>query len=390
MVVLIKVVGKVVNHGEGWLLGLNLVRASYGVTSSLGFWVRALGFWMSYRLKWRVTIVHMWCIGVLFDLACLSNSGPLLRLCVLGHRKESVTADLTSRSNFHSTNLIQRQVAFPTFSKSYNMLEACVRVFGIGYLLCTSVSVRYVCIMSKIEYLKAFCNDCQNLEETWLYQPNRVSLDPDSSCPNWLNGIFALCGFMHDHSLNTKSGSVCVSGEDAQFLTVQSWRGQVKFLDYPNHMPEEIATNNSRITLEKLALPGSYLVGVELNGALGIKSIIWHSTWRTGRRWEDLQERLSKFSDIGCGVIVAVVIVVVVILVVVVGEGSSIIKLLFVIIGSLHRIVLCLGTVATGKNDSVVQTADEAHRLPSFEIERLSHKLFVARFSCYRASPCPV
>ncbi|GKC69292.1 hypothetical protein Tco_1115175 [Tanacetum coccineum] len=41
-------------------------------------------------------------------------------------------------------------------------------------------------------------------------------------------------------------------------------------------------------------------------------------------------------------IIVAVVIVVVtVVLVVVVGEGSSIIKLSFVIIGSLHRIVLC-------------------------------------------------
>ncbi|GJZ60679.1 hypothetical protein Tco_0616495 [Tanacetum coccineum] len=41
-------------------------------------------------------------------------------------------------------------------------------------------------------------------------------------------------------------------------------------------------------------------------------------------------------------IIVAVVIVVTVILVVVVvGEGSSIIKLLFVIIGSLHRIMLC-------------------------------------------------
>ncbi|GKB72517.1 hypothetical protein Tco_0933929 [Tanacetum coccineum] len=40
-------------------------------------------------------------------------------------------------------------------------------------------------------------------------------------------------------------------------------------------------------------------------------------------------------------IIVAVVIIVTVILVVVVGEGSSIIKLSFVIIGSLQRIVLC-------------------------------------------------
>ncbi|GKA38580.1 hypothetical protein Tco_0731131 [Tanacetum coccineum] len=40
-------------------------------------------------------------------------------------------------------------------------------------------------------------------------------------------------------------------------------------------------------------------------------------------------------------IIVAVVVVVTVILIVVVGEGSSIIKLLFMIIGSLHRIVLC-------------------------------------------------
>ncbi|GJU20462.1 hypothetical protein Tco_1153804 [Tanacetum coccineum] len=40
-------------------------------------------------------------------------------------------------------------------------------------------------------------------------------------------------------------------------------------------------------------------------------------------------------------IIVAVAIVVKVVLVVVVGEGSSIIKLSFVIIGSLHRIVLC-------------------------------------------------
>ncbi|GKG28523.1 hypothetical protein Tco_0406850, partial [Tanacetum coccineum] len=39
-------------------------------------------------------------------------------------------------------------------------------------------------------------------------------------------------------------------------------------------------------------------------------------------------------------IIVAVVIVVTVVLVVVVGEGSSIIKLSFVIIGSLHRIAL--------------------------------------------------
>ncbi|GJV28979.1 hypothetical protein Tco_1385427 [Tanacetum coccineum] len=40
-------------------------------------------------------------------------------------------------------------------------------------------------------------------------------------------------------------------------------------------------------------------------------------------------------------IIVAVAIVVTVILVVIVGEGSSIIKLSFVIIGSLHRIMLC-------------------------------------------------
>ncbi|GKF60342.1 hypothetical protein Tco_0177128, partial [Tanacetum coccineum] len=40
-------------------------------------------------------------------------------------------------------------------------------------------------------------------------------------------------------------------------------------------------------------------------------------------------------------IIVAVAIVVTVVLVVVVGDGSSIIKLLFVIIGSLHRIGLC-------------------------------------------------
>ncbi|GKG51812.1 hypothetical protein Tco_0544450, partial [Tanacetum coccineum] len=40
-------------------------------------------------------------------------------------------------------------------------------------------------------------------------------------------------------------------------------------------------------------------------------------------------------------IIVAVVVVVAVIMVVVVGEGSSLVKLSFVIIGSLHRTVLC-------------------------------------------------
>ncbi|GJV73283.1 hypothetical protein Tco_1493278 [Tanacetum coccineum] len=40
-------------------------------------------------------------------------------------------------------------------------------------------------------------------------------------------------------------------------------------------------------------------------------------------------------------VAVAIVVTVILVVVVVVGEGSSIIKLSFVIIGSLHRIVLC-------------------------------------------------
>ncbi|GJU37969.1 hypothetical protein Tco_1186323 [Tanacetum coccineum] len=65
---------------------------------------------------------------------------------------------------------------------------------------------------------------------------------------------------------------------------------------------------------------------------------------------------------------VAVVIVVVVILVVVVGE--------------------VLGTVATGKyRFSLFKPADEANSaFCTFEIERLAaHKLFVARFSCYRS-----
>ncbi|GJV00745.1 hypothetical protein Tco_1330015 [Tanacetum coccineum] len=81
-------------------------------------------------------------------------------------------------------------------------------------------------------------------------------------------------------------------------------------------------------------------------------------------------------------IIVAVAIVVTVIpVVVVVGEGSSIIKLPFVII--------VLGTFATRKyRFSSFKPADEANNaFRTFEIERLAaHKLFVATFSCYRIS----
>nr|GEX03143.1 hypothetical protein [Tanacetum cinerariifolium] len=70
-----------------------------------------------------------------------------------------------------------------------------------------------------------------------------------------------------------------------------------------------------------------------------------------------------------------------VILVVVVGEGSSIIKLLFVII--------VLGIVSKGKYQfSSFKPVDEANSaFCTFEIERLAaHKLFVATFSCYKSS----
>ncbi|GJV75141.1 ALP1-like protein [Tanacetum coccineum] len=77
-------------------------------------------------------------------------------------------------------------------------------------------------------------------------------------------------------------------------------------------------------------------------------------------------------------IIVAVAIVVTVILVVVVvGEGSSIIKLSFVIIGSLHRISL-VQLLREKLPESFVHMSGWANkRLRTFEIERLAaHKLF--------------
>ncbi|GJY70483.1 hypothetical protein Tco_0474186 [Tanacetum coccineum] len=205
---------------------------------------------------------------------------------------------------------------------------------------------------------------CADLEFLVISATNRVSLHPDTSCQNldeWNTLIYGIHAMIkvpqiyqsvvtratvldttvpQDVLLNAlviprRCSRRCpilncfnLGGVNMNSLTV-------------NHVPEKLHDTDPELTfgnlgiqflLFKLILVGEFLTHEKAS------SIPIVFSWGDSISPDNFLPSILLLLVI----IVAVVIVVVtVVLVVVVGEGSSIIKLLFVIIGSLHRIVLC-------------------------------------------------